>query len=134
MTETKRRRGLTGWIVGVFIAVAAVAIAASLTVTVTNVVAGGTDQGPAPCDTAVDAAVGPPTYNGTTEAWEVSSIVVSNISASCSGSTLYATFLATDGTQVGTTANITMNADASQTVTLTAADSATVTGAAVAIR
>lgn len=135
MSEQHRRKGLTGWIIGAFIAIAAVAVAATLTVTVTNITVGGVDQGPAPCDTEVDASVGAPTYNGTTGQWTVDTINVTNIAAACDGATIYGQLVDENGAAVGATGNTTIGALGTATITLPApVNSANVTGAAVAVR
>lgn len=130
----KRRNRIIAWLTGTFLFVFTVAFAAALTITVSDVTVGGVDQGAAPCDTSVTAALGAPAWDDTEQAWVIDKVNVGDIAAGCIGETLYVQ--AVDGTNqaVGSTATQAISG-ASENVTLVPAVNADdVTGAAVAVR
>lgn len=133
-TTDRRKSRVTAWLLGTFLFVFTVALAAALTITVSDVTVGGVDQGAAPCDTSVTASLGAPVWDDTAGDWVIDKVNVGDIAAGCIGDTVYVQAVDVNDEAVGSTAEKVITASG-ENVTLSPAVAAnSVTGAAVAIR
>lgn len=133
-TNKKRRSRVTAWLIGTFLFVFTVALAAALTITVSDVTVGGVDQGDAPCDTSVTASLGAPVWDDTAGDWVIDKINVGDIAAGCIGDTLYVQAVDANDEAVGNTAEKTVTGGGENVTLVPPVAANDVTGAAVAVR